>query len=123
VFADHPLVPAEFWVDVRFRNTQDAEAVVGRIERFWTPTSPARGAGRVRQFLRRLWQALAVAAFLAPFALTPMVGDVGVGIGCIMFASYVATLMVAEAVNCRRDRPPQGCSDGPAAPTDTRSRE
>ena len=47
-----------------------------------------------------------------------MTGNMGVYIGCGLFALYVVMLMVVEGISYRKDRPPQERSDGPVTSLD-----
>lgn len=113
-----PFVPSEFWVDIRFRSKQDSEVVAGLIEQFWRPGKAERKTSRVRQFLCRWWQAVAIPALLTPFIFKPLAGDVAEWGGVAGFMVCVVILMVVEVVSYRKDRPPQGRSNGPVVAPD-----
>lgn len=93
-----PLVPAEFWVDVQFRTSEDADAVADLIGQWWLHPTP-RHEGLV-QLLQRWPEAFAAPLFMVPMAIGFTAGDLfWTGVGC---ASFVAFVVVGMALAGRQ---------------------
>jgi hypothetical protein len=100
-----PFVPAEFWVDIRFQNEQDAATVAGLIEVFWCPEARWQHDGW-SQRLRR-WPVV----FAAPFFVIPLtIGSVAndefwfrLGAGAF-FAFVVIGMVLACRHHAREER-------------------